>query len=126
MATIQIKNKLKSDATLNISEDVKIMPPPPPPPPIHTQPLPMLHSPPQSATKIFASICQFNEVEFYKNHDNEMKGTSEGSTNSSQDDFDDEDIHTNINHLGRIEFYSIVFIICFQSGWGYSGFMLIR
>ena len=105
-ATIQLKSKLiKCDNPTAILRDLEMMPPPPPPPPVSaTPPVSLTHSPPQSATKIFANllISQDSEVEFYK-HENELlaakaNGSDGSSCGSAQDDFEDEDC---ISNLGR-------------------------
>ena len=115
-ATIQLKSKLiKCDNPTAILRDLEMMPPPPPPPPVSaTPPVSLTHSPPQSATKIFANllISHDSEVEFYK-HENELiaaKAGSDGSScGSAQDDFEDEDC---ISNLGRMIFLLVYLARC--------------
>ena len=99
--------------------EMKMMPPPPPPPPLS-----LTHSPPQSATKIFANLLVHHdgEVEFYKNiadannqqdiMNYETKSNGGGSSDDSShtssdvhDDFDEEvAAAANVTNLGRVDF----------------------
>ena len=68
----------KSRQTTAVDLEMKMMPPPPPPPPLS-----LTHSPPQSATKIFANLLVHHdgEVEFYKNIANNQQDNYETKSN---------------------------------------------
>ena len=108
----------KSRQTVDL--EMKMMPPPPPPPPLS-----LTHSPPQSATKIFANLLVHHdgEVEFYKNFANnqdnnhETKSNGGGSDDSNHssvhDDFDEE--ATNVTNLGRVDLiFLFIFLACYR------------
>ena len=118
----------KSRQTVDL--EMKMMPPPPPPPPLS-----LTHSPPQSATKIFANLLVHHdgEVEFYKNiadannqqdiMNYETKSNGGGSSDDSShtssdvhDDFDEEvAAAANVTNLGRVDLiFLFIFLACYR------------